>query len=241
MSRPKEWMPHQAACGQCGNRFETERHVDGRVKRHLCSQSCAAAAAQAFRRGGRTTSPVWKTCEVCTLKFEARTSYQVNKQRCCSRVCFLKLLPSYRRKPKISVTCGQCGVVVMRSQSQVEGRDMLFCSLECRGIWQTQNGVQAGENNGQWKGGSTTYWKQKARERDDFTCQVDGCDVKDEGNRTHAHHKLPRRAGGSDELSNLITLCNKHHQTLEQQLYDMFMERHPDLVAEIVREMYTPG
>lgn len=42
MSRPKEWMPHQAACGQCGNRFETERHVDGRVKRHLCSQSCAA-------------------------------------------------------------------------------------------------------------------------------------------------------------------------------------------------------
>ncbi len=92
-----------------------------------------------------------------------------------------------------------------------------------------------------WAGGSAAFWKQKARERDDFTCQVDGCDVRDEGKRTHAHHKLPKRSGGADDLDNLITLCDIHHQTLEQQLYDTFMERHSDLVAEIVQEMYAPG
>lgn len=115
------------------------------------------------------------------------------------------------------------------------------CSLECRGKWQTESGLWSGENNGAWKGGTSAHWKAKARERDDYTCQVDGCNIRHEGKGTHAHHKLPRAAGGSDELDNLITLCSKHHRHLEHQLLMEILKRCPKDAAEIVVEMYTPG
>lgn len=46
-----------------------------------------------------------------------------------------------------------------------------------------------------------------ALERDNITCQ--SCGIGD--CRLHVHHKVPRSAGGSDELDNLVTLCPDCH------------------------------
>lgn len=53
-------------------------------------------------------------------------------------------------------------------------------------------------------------WEQKRAavlERDDYTCQ--GCGQN--GGELHVHHICPLGAGGSNALSNLLTLCDGCH------------------------------
>jgi len=48
--------------------------------------------------------------------------------------------------------------------------------------------------------------KRKAKVRDGFTCMICGFDQ-----FVHAHHITPRKDGGSNAMTNLITLCPNHH------------------------------
>jgi hypothetical protein len=234
---------------RCENEGCDHEFIPRTRTQRCCSHSCITALSNRERSAKIAEQGVEKTCEnqSCGRRFLVTDWYGQTKKRFCSIACGSQNAwgsgEHARSVDRIRQRCGRkgCRKWVDRAPSQVNGKAAIFCSVECRGRWQTDSGVTSGENSGVWKGGTSKWWKQKARERDDFTCQVDGCDVRDEGKRTHAHHKLPLRAGGTDDLDNLITLCNKHHQVLEQQLYDTFMERHPDLVAEIVRELYAPG
>jgi hypothetical protein len=51
-------------------------------------------------------------------------------------------------------------------------------------------------------------------DRDQYTCQ--SCHGKSKNSRLHVHHIIFRRNGGSDEESNLITLCETCHTALHQ-------------------------
>lgn len=54
-----------------------------------------------------------------------------------------------------------------------------------------------------------TSWKETRREalqRDNHRCQVCGKDYSGQ-----VHHVIPRSQGGTDDLSNLMTLCGKCH------------------------------
>lgn len=91
---------------------------------------------------------------------------------------------------------------------------------------------QRGEKGNNWKGGNIEQrsprgweWKQTRRkvyERDGWTCQE--CGVRclnaeharwQPHRRIQAHHILPRRFGGTDDLDNLITLCLRCHGRIE--------------------------
>ncbi len=111
--------------------------------------------------------------------------------------------------------------------------DRRYCSYECSNAT-----TKAGERNYSWRGGDVYYWKQKARERDDFTCQLPGCGFRHEGKHSHAHHRIPRAAGGTDHLDNLITLCNKHHHVIEGLLLKRLVANHPDVVKAEVDALY---
>ena len=52
--------------------------------------------------------------------------------------------------------------------------------------------------------------KMRALVRDNFTCQHPGCVVTDL-DRLTIHHITPKSAGGKDNLDNLLTLCDFHH------------------------------
>jgi len=45
-----------------------------------------------------------------------------------------------------------------------------------------------------------------AKKRDEFACRICGFDTVVAG-----HHITPRRAGGSNNIENIITLCPNHH------------------------------
>ena len=185
--------------------------------------------------------PVTKRCAACKQQFQATTAYAITKQLYCSRECSLPVVQAGRRVSRVKRKCEQCSKTVRRVPSRIENRDHVFCSWACRDAYRVESGDQAGENNAQWKGGSSTWWKQKARERDDFTCQVDDCDVRDEGRGTHAHHKLPKEAGGDDSLENLITLCDHHHQVMERRFLVRVCGLAPAAVRKALSELYGSG
>jgi len=81
-----------------------------------------------------------------------------------------------------------------------------------------------GAGNPNYRGGAVgkeygTNWdeqREKARERDGYACQVKGCGVPA---RT-VHHIVPRRnfkghMEDANDLSNLITVCDHHHNLIE--------------------------
>lgn len=60
---------------------------------------------------------------------------------------------------------------------------------------------------------SNTGWKKQRMRvlvRDNFLCQEEGCKANHLSLLT-VHHRIERSQGGSDNLSNLVTLCRKHH------------------------------
>lgn len=66
---------------------------------------------------------------------------------------------------------------------------------------------------------SSPEWKQLRRQvlsRDRNRCQ--SCRIhRSYGRKLTAHHIVPRDQGGNDDLSNLITLCEPCHNTIEGQ------------------------
>lgn len=95
-----------------------------------------------------------------------------------------------------------------------------------------------GEKHYNWRGGPTRsnallvswQWRQRRQEcyaRDNWTCRdcgvkcVSGSAAKRHpGRRIQAHHIIPRRLGGGDELANLVTLCVSCHHRREHRYAD---------------------
>ncbi|MBX0296841.1 homing endonuclease associated repeat-containing protein [Haloarcula nitratireducens] len=99
-----------------------------------------------------------------------------------------------------------------------------------------------GPNHHNWKEQPVHKWReygdnwdeqrQKALERDDYTCQTPGCEWTQEAHLEtftrglHVHHIRPLSAFGDDEsevdfeqanrLDNLVTVCAEHHHLWEQ-------------------------
>jgi 5-methylcytosine-specific restriction endonuclease McrA/transposase-like protein len=99
-----------------------------------------------------------------------------------------------------------------------------------------------GANNAAWKGGvkpeldrrlDRAEWRRLRRqvyERDGWMCCDCGCkclSVKDAKahpkRRIQCHHVVGRRDGGSDELSNLVTLCVSCHHRRERRKADALL------------------
>lgn len=79
-----------------------------------------------------------------------------------------------------------------------------------------KNKTFAGENHNNWIGGDRKYrgfgWysaQKERREIDNYTCQ--DCGVKQGHRKLDVHHIVDYSLGGSNEMSNLITLCRSCH------------------------------
>lgn len=101
----------------------------------------------------------------------------------------------------------------------------------CKGVYtvtlETRRRISnalAGSNSYLWKGGISRCarpqpmdWntiRKTAYKRDSWRCQICG---KPAGHKLQCHHIVPRRYGGSDELSNLATVCISCHKKHERR------------------------
>lgn len=182
----------------------------------------------------RTWNPIDKTCKACGKVFHAETHYQVKKQEFCSKACRTKVHGNGRKVQLIDRKCKVCGkdLVVRPCHKDTKW----FCSYACSNSFN-----RSGANNPQWKGGDRLgkYWKRQARIRDDFTCQIPECGKRVVGAGTHAHHKIPRKAGGTNDLDNLTTLCSKHHHEMERRLLQALVESHPESAKAIATGLFS--
>jgi transposase len=105
--------------------------------------------------------------------------------------------------------------------------------------------IRRGPRHPLWKGGRYPYygedWYQKRRlalERDHYSCRICGSTK-----TLHVHHIIPRRLGGKNELSNLITLCAACHERLEIRkrlgfsTTTEFKEQELKIISETFKEM----
>ncbi len=178
--------------------------------------------------------PTDKTCPACDTVWRATSTYQILIQKFCSRACRTKVHGNGRAPvKKTKRNCLNCDVEMEVLPCHLKTKR--FCSHSCSSKYRNQ-----GANNPAWKGGIAhggRYWKRQAKKSDDYICQFPECGYRSRKN--HAHHKIPRAAGGEDTLENLITLCGKHHREMERQLLARLIERVPDVVQEVASQLYS--
>lgn len=150
-------------------------------------------------------------CAVCRSAFQPSAP----RQRLCSIECratWLTINPPNERK-RVPMPCAACGTIVYRAPHQVRSIKLgVTCSHRCRA------GLV-----GMALTARVTQGKKVARLRDGAACRVCGFALLAE-----VHHIVPRREGGSDDPSNLITLCPTHHE-----MADRGMIPRGDLLAAI--------
>ncbi len=221
------------SCQHCGRNYQPHRR-----DQRCCSKECITALSN-DERGERYGNAI-KKCERCGAEFKTTDWYSAKHKRFCSASCSSshawETATHARSVEKIERKCCVCGKEMLINPSKSDTQ--ITCSVECRSTWQRESGLFSGENSGVWKGGAAKWWKQKARERDDFTCQI--CGLRDTGHRTHAHHVVPVDAGGSNDLSNLITLCNRCHKEKEHTMLMELVKKFPKAVRNLVKTLFPP-
>lgn len=126
-------------------------------------------------------------------------------------------------------TCSQCGCEYENETNQEERTR--FCSQNCLTNWQSDN--LSGENSVHWKGGYGHYYgpnwraqREKALDRDEYTCQYCGEDMSGDGRNPDVHHikrvgwfkerfDNPKWWKESNRLDNLICACRSCHKRWE--------------------------
>lgn len=145
--------------------------------------------------------------------------------------------PRWKEYPEI--TCEICGEIFRVRPAREDAAR--FCSRSCQNEWMSRNfgrlgmgdhlPVMRGEENPRWKGGYEPYYgpnwytqRERALARDEFSCRICGKTEEEIGRSPDVHHiqRFGDFAEGSspiyeqaNRLSNLVTLCPKHHRKLE--------------------------
>jgi len=124
-----------------------------------------------------------------------------------------------------SFECAHCGDTFTREVEPDQTRT--YCSRSCQA-----KATATGTDPREAKKGA----RKRALERDDYTCQRCGREV-ESGDRETAksaevHHLIPKMAGGTDHLDNLVTLCYRCHKRAHRKM-GKIPENHPQLLQDL--------
>lgn len=219
-------------CANCGERFHNEYEVK------YCSESCREVSvsfegeANPNYRGGKETT----ACEICGDHFEYYPSEKPGKY-CSSCVD----AGDWRDPPgisgpdhprwkggKLAMTCDVCEREFERYPSNVTG-EVSLCSDECQSEWLSD--AFTGDGHPNWRGGGNedygTGWgevRERALERDGYTCVLCGKTNEEMGRNPDVHHIVPVRTfvespvltkRDAHTLDNVVSLCIPCHRRAE--------------------------
>ena len=200
-------------CTQCGVEKEVKKStLNHGYKNRFCSRNCLNAWKKENYAGdknmffGRTHSD--------------DTKYKISKSKKNARLTG-KRSHNWNRVP---VNCVECGKVTLKIPYLIKRNNNNFCSLECKGKWQSINHV--GENSPRWNWGlSETERTQKRHypeyyefmravfKRDRFKC--DCCGYQGTSNADTAVHHLNGYHWDKENRTNpdnAVTLCKDCHR-----------------------------
>lgn len=200
-------LPLNAKCGYCKKKFHVKPSKFKYGKGKFCSKEC-------YRKSQERQIEL--ICRVCKTAFMAVPSYIKKGRKYCSYKCARKDMVGRKSgmwKESVKLICEFCEkVFYMKPWEAGVGKGRRFCSSACR------YKELKGEKHSNWLGGIS--WepygmafneelKEKIRQRDNYTCQVVGCEERQNGRKFPVHHiRYDKR---NNDESNLITLCHSHH------------------------------
>lgn len=212
-------------CPICNTPFQVNRHTNSNKK--FCTKNCANKS--------RTNSSKKSlfTCRWCNKEFE---DWTYRNRAFCSSQCRseygAKQPKPNKRKPetmKIDRICEICGNHFTTNTYQIVLRGGgKHCSRSCTSKAQATKMSKDGNPNYRggisqdskyYRGSNWNIQKRKAKKRDNHECQV--CHTRGNlFNQLGVHHIKPYRLFDGDfesanQLSNLVTLCRKHHGLVE--------------------------
>lgn len=190
-------------CEWCGKEFM----ADGKHKKNkFCSKECL----HAFQTRNRKDT----FCEMCGKNL----GYKKGNVRFCPDC--LRVHRSESQVKRIEVLCAYCGKPILATPSRIENHKNLYCDVNCMALHYSE--IYSGENSFVWKGGKRHYtgrWfdaRDKARERDNYTCKRCGITEKEYGQELSVHHiKLYRDFEDkfeANQIDNLVCLCEPCHR-----------------------------
>ena len=195
--------PNLCACG-CGQPVQTAKYPS--QQRRFINGHQHRGKNNGNYRGGKHKY----ACAVCGKSFYSWPSH--SHITCGNTECYRewqRLTTSARGQNKVAINCSHCGVELRRYPSQVHTYN--FCNRFCQG--QHHSSLFVGPNAGNWNGGAPRYFQIQASIRDNYQCAICGFSL-----AYDVHHITPLSEGGSDDFSNLITLCPNHHRLAHLQI-----------------------
>jgi len=235
-------------CPVCGTLFQKSPSYVKKVKIKTCSLKCMGIWNSKNRHGELSSG--WKDgrqqtnyiCGYCNKFFIAA---KCEDRKYCSPECGHKDKigkPRPKRGRRIKLTCEWCGDEFERRECNItKTQKYTFCSIGCKSKWTSEN--TSGENSHCWISDRTKLknygtnkirsstrmqnWKKMITKRDNYICQICGCDDK----KLNAHHikafkDYPELAF---DTSNGITLCVGCHKEVtwgnknDENLFDMIV------------------
>lgn len=171
-------------------------------------------------------------CEWCSGEFDV-TPAAVERSRYCSKECYGKAMSARDKEDTpnyqgglVEIECAACNQLFEVKPAREDRAT--YCSTECMAEGYTEI---TGEDHPAWSGGTVDYYgpnwqqqRQKALERDDYTCQDCGV-TKDGYEWIDVHHIRPISTfidGGrpdyerANRLDNLVTFCRPCHRRWEK-------------------------
>jgi len=160
---------------------------------------------------GRRKAPNIHSCQNCKKEFETRP--YIKSRTYCSTDC----RDQFRRKQtgashplynRANHPCEICGKMVLVTPSMLKSRRKCFCSAACskESHRRAVTGIPKAMNR---------TGKNAARVRDGGKCVMCGFSVV-----TAVHHIVSKKTGGTNEITNLVTLCPNHHYMAHAGLLD---------------------
>lgn len=214
----------EVSCSYCKIKIYRKKcHVE-KFTDLFCSRACNTLFKREIKPPGPKRERLSLICQECQKPFEVIKSRKDAKY--CGRNC-LGTANGRRAKEKLSkqvmVSCSCCETTFNKKPSVV--KPLNFCTIECMGIYYSQNELFSGENSGTWGGGKISYYgpnwlaqRRAARKRDEHTCQR--CRIKEieYGQELSVHHIIPFSTIDdykiANELSNLVSVCEPCHRII---------------------------
>jgi 5-methylcytosine-specific restriction endonuclease McrA len=220
-------------CIVCGKGFYCRPSVYD--QRKTCSKKCDAEyrktkVGPANPRYKRVKS----ICAVCGEEYLVHPSSK-ERRKTCSKSCLYKLRSQRMKTPKnplyknakLHGKCIVCGKEFTYYNCLVKkGATRKCCSKKCSNKHQSVK--YSGANSFSWLGGDIRYYgpnwnvsQERARKRDNYTCQICGVHESDLRRFLDVHHKKPFRLCSdfyeANKLENLISLCAECHKQAERE------------------------
>jgi hypothetical protein len=236
-------------CSQCGKLIA--RRIHGKQKESstkFCDSKCKGkyngSRIKNRSKPFNEKSSVNLKCLYCGVDYSVIRSRELSS-KFCSMSCAAKYRTS--KKQKHFAICTKCSKEFTLRKCRIDNADNNFCSVECMGLFYSEEKLFSGENSPTWGGGKIYRgddWNKQRKAcmfRDGYSCADCGISeaehIEITGNELSVHHIIPfvmfKSHKEANKLDNLITVCESCHRKRHTG------DNHPSRFKETYGDFHT--